>query len=348
MALATLLKSPMLPVRPLSSAFTAVLLFSGSICICGQVRRPEDITTAERTAAGAIRGRVVMPNGSFADEAVKITISSLRGVLSTIYAETQGQFEFTGMQPGTYYLEFEANRQKYEVTTETVQVYKSTPTVINVTLRPIALRSRPGSSPEAVSVAELKQKVPDNARKEFEKASLAGSAGQTEEAISHLRKAIALFPSFVRAHNDLGTYFLAQGNLDAAEEELQKAIALDASAFNPRLNLGIVLVHKQAFAEALEHLHKALSLEPNSPAAHLYSGLSLAAMEKFDPAEIDFKAAYSLGGSKFGIALYHLGQLYMTRGDTAAALKSYEEYLSVVPDAKNAQQVKQLIALLRR
>jgi len=38
----------------------------------------------------------------------------------------------------------------------------------------------------------------------------------------------------------------------------------------------------------------------------------------------------------------------MARGDHPAALKSFEEYLSVVPDARNAQQVKQLIAMLRR
>jgi tetratricopeptide (TPR) repeat protein len=348
MALATLLKSPMLWIRPLSSLFTGLLVLNIVLCVYGQVRRPEDITPgAERMATGAIHGRVILPNGAFADEAVKITISTLRGTLTTIYTETQGQFEFTGLQPGTYYLEFEANRQRYEPVTETVQVYRSTPTVITVTLRPV---SRPalGSSAETISVAELKEKVPDNARKEFEKASLAGAKGQTDEAISHLRKAIAIFPSFIRARNDLGTYLLAQGRLDEAEEELRKAIALDADAFNPRLNLGIVLVHKQAFPEAHEQLRKALSVEPNSAPAHLYAGLSLAAMEKLDPAEVDFKEAYSLGGAKFGVALFHLGELYIARGDNVAALKSFEEYLSVIPDAKNAQQVKQLIAMLRR
>ena len=338
----------MLPTRPLSTLF-GILALNVVLCVHGQVRRPDDITpSSERISSGAIRGRVILPNGSFSDEAVKITLSSLRGTLATIYTETQGEFEFTGVLPGTYYLEFEANRQAYELVNETVQVYKGTPTVITVTLRPIGSNPASRASAESVSVAELKEKVPEKARKEFEKASVAGAKGQTDEAIAHLRKAIAIFPSFIRAHNDLGTYLLSQGKLDDAEEELEKAIALDATAFNPRLNLGIVLVHKQAFAEAHEHLRKALALEPNSPPAHLYAGLSLAAMERLDPAEIDFKEAYSLGGPKYGIALYHLGQLYMARGDHPAALKSFEEYLSVVPDARNAQQVKQLIAMLRR
>lgn len=289
-----------------------------------------------------------MPNGSFADEAVKITLSTLRGTLATIYAETQGQFEFQEVQPGTYYLEFEANRQVYAVVTETVQVYRGAPTVLNVTLRPLNSVTGNRTGPSTVSVAELSEKVPDKARKEFEKATAAGASGRTDEAIEHLRKAIAIFPSFVRARNDLGTYLLSQGKLDEAEEELRKAIALDAAAFNPTLNLGIVLVHKHEFVEADERLRKALSLEPNSPAAHLYSGLALMGLEKLDAAESHFKSAYSIGGNKYGLALYHLGQLYVTRGDNPAAIKSFEEYLSVVPDARNAQQVKQLIAMLRR
>jgi tetratricopeptide (TPR) repeat protein len=214
-----------------------------------------------------------------------------------------------------------------------------------VTLKPI--NPGEGSKPGTVSVAELKEKVPDKARKEFEKASIAGSQGRTDEAISHLQKAISIFPSFIRAHNDLGTYFLSQGKLDKAEEAFRKAIALDANAFNPLLNLGIVLVHKQAFAEAADQLTKALSLEPNSSAAHLYSGLAFMGTNNLDSAERELKACYSLGGQKFGVALYHLGTVYMNRGDRAAALKSFEQYLTVVPDARNAQQVQKLIAMLR-
>jgi hypothetical protein len=71
------------------------------------------------------------------------------------------------------------------------------------------------------------------------------------------------------------------------------------------------------------------------------------ATEKPDAAESNLKAAYSLGGAKYGVSLYHLGQLHMNRGERAAALKSFEEYLVVVPDAQNAQQVRKLIGMLR-
>lgn len=325
----------------LSILILSTLLAGAAVQSAAQRRPPEN----DRSSLGSIRGRVILPNGSYTDEAVKITLSTLRGALATIYAESQGQFEFQGVQPGTYYLEFEADRQRFRLVNETVQVYRAMPTVLSVTLKPI--NPGEGSKPGTVSVAELKEKVPDKARKEFEKATVAGSQGRTDEAIAHLQKAISIFPSFIRAHNDLGTYFLSQGKLDKAEEAFRKAIALDSSAFNPLLNLGIVLVHKQAFAEASDQLTKALSLEPNSSAAHLYAGLAFMGTNNLDAAEKDLKSAYSLGGQKFGVALYHLGQVYMSRGDRAAALKSFEQYLSVVPDARNAEQVQKLIAMLR-
>lgn len=314
----------------------------------GQTRRPGDLSTSEKPSNGAIRGRVVMPNGAFSDEAVKITISTIRGPVAIIYAETQGQFEIQEIQPGTYYLEFEANRQKYDVVKETVTVYRGVPAVLSVTLRPLRSIAGRGTAAETVSVAELEEKVPDKARKEFEKATAAAGNGSTDQAIEHLRKALEIFPRFVRARNDLGTHLLSQGKLDEAEEEFREALNVDEKSFNPTLNLGIVLVHKHAFLEANEKLAKAISIQPSSPAAHLYSGLALLGLEKLDSAATALKTSYSLGGPKYGIALYHLGQLHLSRGDNSAALKSFEEYLSVVPDASNAQQVKQLIAMLRR
>jgi tetratricopeptide (TPR) repeat protein len=335
----------MLQRSRLNIILLAISLFPGSAFIYAQSRPGERSTESVRTGQGSIRGRVILPNGSYTDEAVKITLSTIRGTLATIYTESQGVFDFPEIPPGTYYLEFEADRRHFQPVQETVQVYRGMPSVITVTLRPIGASEN--SKPNTVSVAELKDKIPEKAQKEFDKATAAGAQGKTDEAITHLRKAISIHPTFIRAHNDLGTYLLAEGKLDEAEEAFRKALSLDPNSFNPLLNLGIVLVHKQAFPEAVDRLTKALIIEPNSPAAHLYAGLAFMATDKIDEAESNLKLAYSLGGAKFGISLYHLGQLYMNRGDRAAALKSFEAYLSVVPDAQNAPQVRKLIAILR-
>ena len=288
-----------------------------------------------------------MPGGAFVSENVKITLLTQRETVTTIYTDNQGQFEFPGLLPGNYKLEVEADRQRFEVTTEAVQVFRGTPSIVNPALKEKQLSNEPGRG-KSISVSELSRNVPSAAKKEFDKANHASNEGRTEEAIAHLRKAVALFPDFTMALSDLGSQLLGQGKLDQAAEVLSKAINLDDKAFNPALNLGIVRVHQNRFSEAAQILTRALSLEPNSPAARLYAGITALALGTPEVAEKELKAAYELGGSQYALALFHLGQLYMNKGDRNLALKSFEHYLSDSPNAANADQVRKLISMLRQ
>ena len=285
-----------------------------------------------------------MPSGAFTTEAIKVTLSNLRETVSTLYTDSQGNFEFRNLASGNYQLEVEANRQKYEVKTESVTVFKGTPSVVNIALK--EKESPDSTSAKTVSIAELDRNIPSNARKEFDRATKLISEGNTAAAIVHLQKAVELYPGYVMAHNDLGTQFLAQGKLDEAAEEFRKAVSLDSKAFNPALNLGIVLVHKHQFQEALAILRTATSLDPNSPATRLYSGLAALGLDDLEAAEKDFKSAHSMGGQPFAVALFHLGQLYLKRGDKGSALNAFTLYLREVPDAANAEQVRKTIAML--
>ena len=108
------------------------------------------------------------------------------------------------------------------------------------------------------------------------------------------------------------------------------------------------MVHQRKFAEAMSILRTANSLEPNSPSAQLYSGLAAMGLGDLEAAEKDLKTAYSIGGPRFALALFHLGQLYLSKGDRDSALNSFQLYLHEVPDAANAEQVRKTIAMLRR
>jgi tetratricopeptide (TPR) repeat protein len=280
-------------------------------------------------------------------QSVKLTLQTLREDGVSIYTDSQGQFEFPNLAPGNYKIEVDADRQRFEVFTQNVQVFRGVPSTLTLNLKEKSLAAPPASKGNVVSSRELERHVPANARKEFEKAGHSAEAGKTDEAIAHLRKAITLYPDYVMAYNDLGTYLMAQGKLEAAAAELRKAISLDDKAFNPALNLGMVLVHQGQFGDAANILRKALALEPSSPAVHLYSGLAASSVGSFETAVRELNAAYSLGGSKYAIALFHLGQLYMNSSDRDSALKSFERYLDEVPNAANADEVRRRIAVLR-
>jgi len=326
-----------------------VVLLIAAVCAAGQIStRPQtEAGQDDKTAKGSIRGRIVCTDGSFVSENVKLTLQTFRENITTTFTDNQGQFEFPNIAAGNYKLEVEADRQKFEVFTENVQVFRGTPTVVNLTLRE-KNTSATSSRGTVVSISELERNIPSNARKEFEKGTQAANARKVDEAINHLRKAISIYPDYVSAYNDLGTYLLAQGKLEEAATALRDAIRRDDKAFNPRLNLGIVLVYQKRFSEASDLLAKAEALEPTSPSVHLYSGLAAAGLSRFEAAEKELKAAYSLGESKYAIALFHLGQLYLTNADRNQALKCFERYLAEVPTATNADQVRAMVARLRQ
>jgi Flp pilus assembly protein TadD len=337
---------PALVLNRIAGAF--LLLTVGAVVTFGQGergRRGAQSEQNESTNWGSIRGRVVLPNGGFTNSSIKVTLVSMRETITTSYTDNQGQFELRRLNPGNYQLEVEGDRQKFDVVTELVQVYKGSPTIVSITLR--EKNDASARSNASVSVSELDSKIPGSARKEFDKASKLAAEKDIDGAIIHLRKAIEIYPRFVMAYNDLGTQLLASGKLDEAAETLSKAVALDDKAFNPALNLGIVLVLQHKFAEAANVLNTATSLEPNSPAVRLYGGLAANGLGNFETAEKELKAAYELGGAPFAIALYHLGHLYLTKGDKESALSSFQLYLHEVPDAANGEQVRKTIAMLR-
>ena len=313
----------------------------------GQASRPQtELGRDDKTGKGSIRGRVVLPGGAFVSESFKATLSTVVGPQLTVYTDSQGSFEFPDLVPGNYEVTIESTGSQFDVITQSVQVFRGAPSIITITLR-----EKNGSSQRAItksiSVGELSADIPKGAKKEFDLATRASAQNKTDEAIAHLRKAIGIYPNFVMARNDLGTQLLSQGKLDEAAEEFQHAVQIDDKAFNPKLNLGIVLVQQHKFIEAAPVLDQALILNPDSPAARLYAGIAQLALGHLDNAEKHLKAAYTIGGSSYVLALFHLGQVFMNRGEREQALQAFEAYLREAPQAANADQVRKLIAVLR-
>src|SRR5262249_21683965 len=108
----------------------------------------------------------------------------------------------------------------------------------------------------------------------------------------------------------------------------------------------IVLVQQHQFSEAADIMTRALTLNSESPAARLYAGLAQLGLGNLGDAERQLKTAYTIGGASYSLTLFHLGQLYINKGEREPALQAFEGYLRDSPTAANADQVRKLIALL--
>jgi Ca-activated chloride channel homolog len=112
------------------------------------------------------------------------------------------------------------------------------------------------------TISKLDLKAPGAARREFEKGYQLLMRNDLQGAIEHLTKAINAYPSFVAAHNALGTAYLNLGQNQQAHDEFAHAVALDDHLPNSYLNLGCAQLALKQFPDAETSLKKASSIAP--------------------------------------------------------------------------------------
>ncbi len=111
------------------------------------------------------------------------------------------------------------------------------------------------------TLSALDLDAPDNAIAEFNRATTLIKAQKAKEAISHLQKAIAVYPKFVSAYNALGLAYLDQED-GRAKGEFEAAAKLDDKFPGSFLNLGLLSIAAKDFPTAASVLEKAASLNP--------------------------------------------------------------------------------------
>jgi len=310
---------------------------------------PAQINRSSQTSGSSanIRGIVLLPNGSPVNEPVKVTLKVMRGDQATTYTDRDGRFEFKAVAAGEYTVEAEADRsrERFEITDETITVRVNTPNFITLSLRERGKAQE--KHDRTVSVAMLDQKVPPAAKHEYDNAMQLARAGKSDESIAALQRAVALYPDYLMALNDLGAQLLDVGRLDEALAALKKATQIDPKSFNPLLNLGIVLVQKKMFTDAVTTLDRALTAEPSSPPAHLYTGMAASGANDPVRAEREFKAAHDLGGSSFAVALVYLARLSVKQGHKQDAIDALQLYLREDPSGPNVAVAKKMLADLQ-
>ena len=137
---------------------------------------------------------------------------------------------------------------------------------------------------------------------------------------------------------------LGVAELIKAEQVLRGALdestTDDAAQAGLRFKLGVILNRQDRFDEAAVELKKAVTISDTAANAHLLLGATLLQLNRLQEAEKSLLRSYELAGAGVGSAQMFLGQLYLMQQKPAAALRAFEQYLSDVPGAANAVQIK--------
>jgi tetratricopeptide (TPR) repeat protein len=257
--------------------------------------------------------------------------------------DVNGAFAFRRLRDGTYFLTVDAGKE-YQLANETVTFFDNRGQILSVQ---IDLKFKTPDRTKAGVVNAGLAGVPKQSLELYKQALASAQAGDSKKAIEQLKGALALYPEFVVALNELGVQYQKAGELDKAVEAFRTALKLAPDAFVLHLNYGFVLMQKREFAEAETHFLRATELKDSSTAAHLYRGKALIKLGKLADGEKELQRVLTLGGEDAAMAHRYLGAIYIEQKKNAQAVDSLEKYLSLVPKAKDAEQLREIVKQLR-
>ena len=298
-----------------------------------------------------IRGRIYFPSGRRSDMRVMVKLESYNSGELSVLSDSNGTFAFRGLIPGSYTVVVDGG-DDYETVKENVYIdtdgntsrtaLRLPPTSRLYTLD-ISLRPKRSTLVKAGVLNATLANVPPAARDLYQKALNAAQTGDTKKAIEELQNALAIYPEFPLALNELGVQYLRTNQPDKAAVVLSKAVKLAAQDFQPRLNYGIALLNLRRFAEAENQLRSAVGLNDSVPTAHMYLGIVLAIQRKLEEGEKELKIAIASGSSEVALAHRYLGGIFLEKRQYQLAAAELETYLKQAPNAADAEWLRQKI-----
>ena len=173
-----------------------------------------------------------------------------------------------------------------------------------------------------------------------------GVAAQTPaDKVAAYLGAVKLLPAFFEAWFNLAVTYAAADDLPNAEAAYKNAAKVKPNSVAVHRNLGRVFLRQQRPADAIACFDHAVKLAAGDPAVQNDLGEALRQAQQFDKAEQTLLAALKTKPD-YAAARFNLALTYAAAGRSADAVDSFKKYLELVPNAPDADEVKDWIRKL--
>ena len=197
----------------------------------------------------------------------------------------------------------------------------------------------------SVSARELT--IPEKAAHEYQESSKYLGRRETDEAVKHLERAVAIAPQFAAAWNELGVIAYQTQKFERAEECFRRSLDEDPKAYEPLVNLGGVLVTVGNTDEAWKYNGFAVLERPGDALANSQMGMTYFQMGNLDQAQKYLEKARTLDPAHFSHPQLMLAEIHLRRGERTAAAECLEDFLRQHPDWPQAEKMREAIEKLK-
>lgn len=283
-------------------------------------------------------------------------LNDVEGIIKRTRTDTTGRYSFQGLSFGTFHVRvvtagtgYRAQTVRIELVPASIRGTGSHNEQLDFVLRTENETKRPAST--SGGRATFIQEVPESAKKAYERGVEILDTGKTNEGIEKLKEALQLYPSYYLALERIGLEHVKLGKFDAAREYLGKALEINSTGTSCYYGMGVIHYQSKQYPEAVDVLRRALVLAPESPNAafeHFYLGLALIKTGKGTEAESHLKRSYQMGGNNIPTDVHmHLAQHYSNNKQYKEAADELELFLKKAPDARDADNIRNIIKQLR-
>jgi tetratricopeptide (TPR) repeat protein len=297
-----------------------------------------------RAVGADVQVHVTYENDRPAGQQIRLDLTNETGIpITQTFTDSDGRAVFRVDSSGVYRvkasgLEIEDTVSDPIIVTETA---RSQIAYIRVKLKSqpntVQSVSRSGTAP-VTSAAQLR--VPSDARKAFDKGLASWQKKDYEKAAAEFERAVALYPDYDTAYNNLGVMYAHLKQPDKAIAAFERSVQLNDKNADADRNLARMLMHQKNFARAEDLLKKSLSVQPLDPGS--LTMLSIAEIEngKLDEALTDARKVHDLPHDGYAVSHFIAGQALERKHQPQDAAAEYMVYLRESPNGPEVAQVK--------
>jgi tetratricopeptide (TPR) repeat protein len=170
-------------------------------------------------------------------------------------------------------------------------------------------------------------------------------AKQLVDAIKEWQEAVTLEPKLIDAHEALGLAHLERNEFDEALDAFQATLKADPKRSRVLASIGNTHFAAARWREAIRFYEQSLKADPNLTEVFYKMGRAWSEQNQYGKA-IDWYVKATKTEKVEPETWYHLGFAYKEKGKKKEAIKSFQEYLRLKPDAVDLKEVQDEISFL--
>ena len=205
-----------------------------------------------------VRVRVDFASGT-CDSSTHVKLLGHSGLTAEANTNDQCEVEFSNIPEGTYQLS--VSGQNLISTDDTIRASNGS-AEFDVKVKPANESVGMPGAAAAPFVSATDLAIPSKAQKDFDKAQALIDRHDFKKAIQMLNEAIAIYPNYAGAYNNLGVIYSREGDREKERDALMKALSINDHFAPAYVNLGRMDIATGDFAGAETQLNKASSYDP--------------------------------------------------------------------------------------